>query len=230
MMDYHKSKEQIFEDDRIDEILELIWMLTEDGEATAVNIIKSSEDPKAEDLLKGIEAAGLISLNHGSGGVTLQKAGERRAEEIIRRHRIAERLLSEIFEVEERQMEDHACELEHTHVLGQVVVDSICTFLGHPPTCPHGKPIPRGDCCRKFSLEVKPLVGALTDLRIGEDAKIVFISSKYHARLDRLSSLGIIPGGILRLHQKQPTYVIRIGETELALDKDLAKEIFVKKL
>lgn len=226
-MNHQKSKEQILEEDRVDEILELIWILTEDGEATADNIIKKSEDPQAAHLLKDIESSGLISIYHGKIG--FREMGEKRAEEIIRRHRIAERLLSEVFEVEEREIEDHACELEHTHVLGQVVVDSICTFLGHPPTCPHGKAIPRGECCRRFSLEVRPLVGSLTDLQIGEEAKIVFISSKYHARLDRLSSLGIIPGGVIRLHQKQPTYVIRIGETELALDRDLAKEIFVKK-
>ncbi len=229
-MDYQKSKEQRLEEDRVDEILELIWTLIEDGEATADKIIKRSEDPQAARLLNDIESKGLISTDHGSGGVAFKETGERMAGEIIRRHRIAERLLSEVFELDDRQIEDHACELEHTHVLGQVVVDSICTFLGHPPTCPHGKAIPRGECCKKFSQEVKPLVGSLTDLHIGEEAKIVFISSKYHARLDRLSSLGIIPGSVIRLHQKQPTYVIRIGETELALDKDLAKEIFVKKV
>lgn len=226
-MDYRKTTEQRFEEDRVEEVLELIWMLTEDGEATAENIIKKSEDPQAARLLKDIESAGLISMDHEK--ITFRKEGERRAGEIIRRHRIAERLLSEVFELEEKEIEDHACELEHTHVLGQTVVDSICTFLGHPPTCPHGKAIPRGECCRKFSLEVKPLVVSLTDLQIGNEAKIVFIASKYHARLDRLSSLGIIPGSVIHLHQKQPTYVIRIGETELALDKDLAKEIFVKK-
>ena len=229
-MDYRKTKEQRLEEDRVDELLELIWMLIEDGEATADNIAGKSEDPLASSLLKDIESLGLISIDHHSGKVTFKEGGKIKAEQIIRRHRIAERLLSEVFEVEERQIEDHACELEHTHVLGQVVVDSICTFLGHPPTCPHGKVIPRGECRKKFSLDVKPLVGALTDLRIGEEAKIVFISSKYHARLDRLSSLGIIPGSVIRLHQKQPTYVIRIEETELALDKDLAKEIFVKKI
>ena len=227
-MDYQKVKEQIFEEDRVDEILELIWMLIEDGDAAVDKVIKKSEDPQAAHLLKDIESSGMISIYHGK--ITFREIGEKRAEDIIRRHRIAERLLSEVFEVEEREIEDHACELEHTHVLGQMVIDSICTFLGHPPTCPHGKAIPRGECCKKFSLEVRPLVGSLTDLQIGEEAKIVFISSKYHARLDRLSSLGIIPGGVILLHQKQPTYVIRIGETELALDKDLAKEIFVKKV
>ena len=226
-MDYHRSKEEIFEEDRIEEMLELLWMAIEEGGATIDKITKRSEDPKAAYLLKDMESAGLISLN--SGRITFRETGEKRAGEIIRRHRIAERLLSEVFEVEEKEIELHACELEHSHVLGQSVVNSICTFLGHPPTCPHGRPIPKGDCCRKFSLEVKPLVGSLTDLQVGEEVKIVFISTKYHARLDRLSSLGIIPGNIIKLHQKQPTYVIRIGETELALDSDLAKDIFVKK-
>ena len=226
-MDYWKSKEQRIEDDRVDEILELIWTLIEDGKATVDYVIKKSEDPLAATLLKDIESSGLVLIQNNN--IAFRGSGEKRAEEIIRRHRIAERLLSEIFDVDEKQLEDNACELEHTHVLGQVVVDSICTFLGHPPTCPHGKVIPRGECCRKSSLEVKPLVVSLPDLRIGDEAKIVFISSKYHARLDRLSSFGIIPGGVIKLHQKQPTYVVRIGETELALDKDLAKEIFVKK-
>lgn len=226
-MDYSRSKEQRLEDDRIDEVLELLWMLFEDGEAYADILTKRSEDPKAADLLKDIESSGLVSVSNGK--IAFRETGAKRAEEIIRRHRIAERLLSEVFEVDEKQVEDSACELEHTHVLGQAVVDSMCTFLGHPPTCPHGKAIPRGECCRKSSLEVKPLVVSLIDIRIGDEAKIVFISSKYPARLDRLSSFGIMPGGIIKLHQKQPTYVLKIGETELALDKDLAKEIFVKK-
>jgi len=226
-MDYRKRCEERFEEDRIEEVLELIWMLNEEGKVREEDVIKKSEDPGIGTLLKDMESAGLISIEHGN--IVFGIEGERKAGEIIRRHRIAERLLSEVFEVEEKEIEDHACELEHTHVLGQSVVDSICTFLGHPPTCPHGRAIPRGECCRKFTLEVKPLVVPLSDLQIGEKAKIVFIASKYHARLDRLSSLGIIPGSVIHLHQRQPTYVIRIGETELAIDKDLAKEIFVKK-
>jgi DtxR family Mn-dependent transcriptional regulator len=110
-MDYWKSKEQRLEEDRIDELLELIWMLIEDGEATADNIAGRSEDPLASSLLKDIESLELISIDHYSGKVAFKETGERRAEHIIRRHRIAERLLSEVFEVEERQMEDHACEL-----------------------------------------------------------------------------------------------------------------------
>lgn len=227
MMDYHRSRDR-FDEDRIDEVLELIWMLREEGESHLDNVIKRSEDPNVSQVLTLAVSEGLISTDHGS--ISFRPEGEKRAENVIRRHRLAERLLSEVFEIEEKQLEDHACELEHTHVLSEVVVDSICTFLGHPPTCPHGKPIPRGECCRKFSNEMKPLVVPLTELSLGDEARIVFISSKYHARLDRLSSLGIVPGGTLRLHQKQPAYLIRIGETDLALDRELAKEIFVKKM
>ncbi len=227
MMDFHKSKDR-FEEDRIDEILELLWMLREEGEAFTEDVRKRSEDPNVEQVLKMVEAEKLVYTDNGR--LSFSRHGENRAENVIRRHRLAERLLSEVFEIEEKQLEDHACELEHTHVLSEVVVDSICTFLGHPPTCPHGKVIPRGECCKKFSHDLKPLVVPLTELSIGGDARIVFISSKYHARLDRLSSLGIVPGSIIRLHQKQPTYLIKIGETELALDGELAREIFVKKM
>jgi len=227
MMNYNRSRDRL-EEDRIDELLEAIWMLREEGESQIADVRKRSEDPNLEQLLTVAESEQLILTDHGS--IAFSPHGEKRAENIIRRHRLAERLLSEVFEIEEKQLEDHACELEHTHVLSEVVVDSICAFLGHPPTCPHGKVIPRGECCKKFSHELKPLVVPLTELQIGGDARIVFISSKYHARLDRLSSLGIVPGSILRLHQKQPTYLIKIGETELALDGELAKEIFVKKM
>lgn len=227
MMDYHRSRDQ-FEEDRIDEALELIWILREEGESYIEDVRKRSEDPNVSQVLYIVESEGLVSTDNGR--ISFNQQGEKRAENVIRRHRLAERLLSEVFEIEEKQVEDHACELEHTHVLSEVVVDSICTFLGHPPTCPHGKAIPRGECCKRFSNELKPLVVPLTELHIGDEARIVFISSKYHARLDRLSSLGIVPGGILHLHQKQPTYLIKIGETELALDRDLAKEIFAKKM
>ena len=227
MMDYNRSRNQL-EEDRIDEVLEVIWMLREEGEACTDDVRKRSEDPDVDQVLKMVESERLVFTD--SGRLSFSPHGEKRAENVIRRHRLAERLLSEVFEIEEKQLEDHACELEHTHVLSEVVVDSICTFLGHPPTCPHGKAIPRGECCKRFLHDLKPLVVPLTELHIGGDARIVFISSKYHARLDRLSSLGIVPGSILRLHQKQPTYLIKIGETELALDGELAKEIFVKKI
>jgi len=70
----------------------------------------------------------------------------------------------------------------------------------------------------------------LTELEVGSQAKIVFITPKSHATLDRLGSMGIIPGSSLRLHQKRPAFVIRVGETDLAIDEEIARQIYVKRL
>jgi DtxR family Mn-dependent transcriptional regulator len=159
--------------------------------------------------------------------VVLKERGEEKARGIIRRHRLTERLLSEIFEMSEEEVEEEACKLEH--ILSPGVTESVCTFLGHPPTCIHGKPIPRGECCSKFKKEMKPLVIPLDELGLGEEGRIVFIAPKSHQRLDRLSTLGIVPGSIVRMHQKNPSHVLQIGETTLALDRDIVKDIFVKR-
>ncbi len=63
----------------------------------------------------------------------------------------------------------------------------------------------------KFKKEMTPLVIPLEELGLGERGRIVFIHPKSHQRLDRLSSLGIVPGSVLRMHQKNPSYVLQIG-------------------
>src|SRR4030042_1005403 len=136
--------------------------------------------------------------------------------------------LDQLFETTEEEGEEEACKLEH--ILSPSVTESVCTFLGHPPTCIHGKPIPRGECCAKFKKEMKPLVIPLEELGLGEEGRIVFIAPKSHERLDRLSTLGIVPGSVVRMHQKNPSHVLQIGETTLALDKEIVKDIYVKKV
>jgi len=76
---------------------------------------------------------------------------------------------------------------------------------------------------------VSPLVQPLKDIEVGQKGRIVFILPRSHSRLDRLASLGIVPGSVIRLHQKQPSFVIEIGETTLAIDSDITKEIYVKR-
>jgi Mn-dependent DtxR family transcriptional regulator len=49
----------------------------------------------------------------------------------------------------ETEIEQQACKFEH--ILSPEATDKICTFLGHPRTCPHGAPIPRGACCDRAS-------------------------------------------------------------------------------
>jgi DtxR family Mn-dependent transcriptional regulator len=214
-----------FEEDRIDELLELIWTLREEGVSDMDHLLETTQDIEARSILRKMIKDDLFQIE--GNRMVLKERGEEKAREIIRRHRLTERLLYEIFEMSEEKVEEEACKLEH--ILSPSVTESVCTFLGHPPTCIHGKPIPRGECCIKFKKEMKPLVIPLEELGLGEEGRIVFIAPKSHQRLDRLSTLGIVPGSILRMHQKNPSYVLQIGETTLALDRDIVKNIYVKR-
>ncbi len=212
--------------DRVDELLELIWTLREKGVSDLEQLLTETKDMEARSILRMMIKDGLFEME--GNRVILKERGEEKAREIIRRHRLTERLLSEIFELSEEEVEEEACKLEH--ILSPGVTESVCTFLGHPPTCIHGKPIPRGECCAKFKKEMKPLVIPLEELGLGEMGRIVFIAPRSHQRLDRLSSLGMVPGSILRMHQKNPSFVLQVGETTLALDQEVVKDIYVKKV
>jgi DtxR family Mn-dependent transcriptional regulator len=213
------------EAERMDEILELIWKLREEGASDVNQLLNSTQDAEARSILRQMVKDGLFQMD--GDRMILKERGEEKAREIIRRHRLTERLFSEIFEMSEDEAEEEACRLEHS--LTPAATESVCTFLGHPPTCMHGKPIPRGECCAKFRKEMKPLVTPLEELGLGEEGRIVFIVPKSHQRLDRLSTLGVVPGSIVRMHQKKPSHVLQIGETTIALDKDIVKDIYVKK-
>jgi DtxR family Mn-dependent transcriptional regulator len=216
----------VVEEDRIDELLELIWTLREEGVSDLDRLLETTQDVEAKSILRLMIKDGLFQME--GNRMILGASGEEKAREIIRRHRLTERLLSEVFEMSEEEVEEEACKLEH--ILSPGVTESVCTFLGHPPTCIHGKPIPRGECCARFKKEMKPLVIPLEELGLGEEGRIVFITPKSHQRLDRLSTLGIVPGSVIKMHQKNPSHVLQIGETFLALDMDIVNDIYVKKV
>jgi DtxR family Mn-dependent transcriptional regulator len=213
------------EEERVDELLELIWTLREKGVTDMDQLLEKTQDVEARSILRSMNRDGLFEME--GNRTVLKDRGEEKAREIIRRHRLTERLFTEVFEMSEEEAEKEACTLEH--ILSPEVTESVCTFLGHPPTCIHGKPIPRGACCAKFKKEMKPLVIPLEELGLGEEGRIVFITPRSHQRLDRLSNLGIVPGSIVRMHQKNPSHVLQIGETTIALDRDIVKDIYVKK-
>jgi len=207
-----------------DELLETMWILREEGMLTWDQILHRCRVDKCEDILKELAKNEWISVKENS--VQLIEKGEQRARELVRRHRLSLRLFYDLFALDGAEAE--ACKFEH--ILSPEVTDSVCTLLGHPPNAPDGKPIPRGACCAIFKREMKPLVVPLADLVPGETGKIVFITPESHSRLDRLSAMGVVPGTVVRLHQKRPSYVIQINETTIAVDKDITKEIFVKKM
>jgi DtxR family transcriptional regulator, Mn-dependent transcriptional regulator len=208
-----------------DEVLERLWYLDEAGRrATSAADLRLKVDPaEVEAMLGELESSRML---RGGESIELTPAGAERARAIIRRHRLAEVLFAEVLQVPMEEAEASACELEHT--LTERVVDRVCTFLGHPPKCPHGKPIPGGSCCKLFDRRVEPIISRLADLPIGATAPIVFIAPKTAARLNRLATLGVVPGTSVRLLQRKPSYVIECGETSLALEEEVAGEIYVR--
>lgn len=212
--------------ERIDEALELLWLLDEEGRSELERFRLNSDDPDFDELLGTLKNENLISTEGST--VRLTENGHFHSRGLIRRHRLAERLFTDVFELKDDVVETDACKMEH--ILSEELTDSVCTFLGHPPTCPHGKPIPKGECCKKYKLDITPVVTRLSEFEVGSKGRIVFIIPSEAARLGRLSSIGIAPGSVIKLIQKMPSYVIQIDETTIAIDPDIAKEILVKKI
>ncbi len=211
----------------VEELLEAVFTEREHGRNDAEGVVARAGAHAGDAGAAGLSALAAQGLVRLAGTeVELTEQGDRRARAVVRRHRLAERLFHDLLAVSEKTMESQACEFEH--ILSPEATDSVCTLLGHPPTCPHGKPIPPGDCCGTYQKTVRPLVTGLTTFELGTRARIVFIAPKFHDRMDRLAALGVVPGSEIRLHQRAPSFVIEVGETTIALDPEIAGEIFVK--
>ncbi|MEW6186213.1 MAG: metal-dependent transcriptional regulator [Thermodesulfobacteriota bacterium] len=223
---WHGGRSARSREESIDELLELIWTLREKGVSDMTTLLQNTTDPEARAVLNHMLREDLFEMEGDT--LKLKEKGEALAEGIVRRHRLTERLLMELFEMSEEEAEKEACKLEH--ILSPAVTDSVCSFLGHPPVCPHGKPIPQGECCKKLTREMKPLIRPLNDLALGQEGRVIFISTRAKNHLEPLGSFGVIPGVVIQLKQRQPSYIIQIGETSIALDESIVREIFVKAL
>jgi DtxR family Mn-dependent transcriptional regulator len=212
--------------ERIDEALELLWLLIEDGRTDIERFKLSSEDNNIEILMSTLKSEGLIVTTEDK--IELTDKGYEMAKALIRRLRLAERLFTDVFEMPGDTVITDACKMEH--ILSKELTDSVCTFLGHPQTCPHGMAIPRGECCKKYKVSVEPVVTRLSDFEVGSKGRITFIVPTESSRLGKLNALGITAGSIIKLIQKKPSYVIQIDETTIAIDPEIAKEIYIKKI
>jgi DtxR family Mn-dependent transcriptional regulator len=209
---------------KAEDILEALWIATEEkGEKPAL-LATLGVGPDDEALA---ELSLLAMVERRGERIHLREEGREEAQMAVRRHRLAERLTMDIFDIRGTEGDNKACEFEH--LLRGAVDTKLCTLLNHPTTCPHGRPIPSGRCCLEARLKGEVGVVALTELKPGEQGEIAYLSTVDPKKMQKLMSMGVLPGNRLDLRWAFPSYIFRIGHSEFAVDQDLAREIFIRK-
>jgi len=128
---------------RYDEVLVQMWSLEEETRVPETRRIKVPDVVDNRRTLQGMAESGLIT--HPGERLEFTQRGRERARDLVRRRRLAEVLFTSAMHLPEAEVELAACRMEH--IIDPEVTDSICAFLSHPRRCPHGRPIPGGDCC-----------------------------------------------------------------------------------
>jgi len=210
----------------IEELLEAIWKADEEQATTPDDIRRHCPMEVTDDDLELLCKRKLISRE--GGRVILTYQGRADARSVVRRHRLAECLFATVLDLDAAKQEEVACEVEHTLV--PELEEGICTLLGHPTVCPDGKEIPSGRCCSAKRTVASTAIVNLTSLQPGDRGRISYIKPKHHDRLHRLASFGLIAGTVITLHQRSPAFCIRYEGTELAIDRDVAEDIFVARM
>lgn len=210
-----------------DEYLEALWRMQENGRETMEGLKNELNGELNVEVLDMLIAEDMVIVSDDKTAIALTKTGETYGRRIIRAHRLAERLMYDAMGMG-MDFEGAACEFEHT--ITDQLVNSICIMLGHPAECPHGLPIPQGDCCKNSVKTIESAVSRLTDMKIGQSARIAYINCGEDQELHRLSGLQIRPGSIIKLHQTYPAFVIECEGSNIAIDDEIAQNICVWQL
>ena len=209
----------------VEEVLEELWTAVEEEGLDPVPLARlglASDHP----LLAEMVALGL--LRHEDTYVRPTVEGRREAREAVRRHRLTERLVSDVLNIDQSRMEDTACAFEH--LVRRDVDESVCTLLGHPRSCPHGKPIPPGKCCEEERTQVRSAVLPLSAMKDGEEGTVAYLyEGDGGGTLSKLMALGVLPGCRVRLLQRFPSFLFRLGLSQMAVDRTIAEAIYVRR-
>ncbi len=210
--------------EKAEEVLEALWVAVEEGGAAFLDPEKlgySADDPAYSELT----GHALIEIRQGM--IYFRPEGRGEGKQTIRRHRLAERLLMDVLNIRGDDGELKACQFEH--LLNDGADVKLCTMLNHPATCPHGKPIPPGECCLRARADGDLGVVPLTEFKSGQEGEIAYIQTDDNKKMQKLMAMGVLPGNKIVLVQAYPSYIFRVGYSEFAIDTNLAKEIFVRK-
>jgi DtxR family Mn-dependent transcriptional regulator len=177
----------------------------------------------AGEMLKRLEREGLIERGEHKEAL-LTPAGRERAEKVVRKHRIIERLLTDFMGYTAAEAHVHADALGDTFT--DEMVERIDTRLGNPERCPHGWPVdPSVE--QAENQELAPL----SDLAAGSRATIVRLAEHDGELLHWFYDQGLVPGRELEVRDAQPAaghVTVRLNGTERAIGEKAAAGLFVR--
>lgn len=210
-----------------EEYLEAIYRLEQrDGSAKTMQLANELKvmPGSITNTIKNLEKRRLV-IHEPYKGVKLTEKGRKLALKIIRRHRLAERLLTDILHLDWSKVHDEACKLEHN--LSENIVKPLEKALGNPKTCPHGNPIPseQGEMEEAKS-------ELLTNLSQGERGIITKITEEKQDLLQYLATLGLVPNASVEIEEKAPfngPIIVKTMGASYALGRNIASVIWVKK-
>ncbi len=177
----------------------------------------------AGEMLKRLERDGLIERGEHKEAL-LTATGRVRAEKVVRKHRIIERLLTDFMGYTAAEAHVHADELGDTFT--DDMVERIDEKLGHPERCPHGWPVDPD-----FEQEENQQLAPLADLEAGSKATIVRLAEHDGDLLHWFYDEGLVPGSELEVRETQPAagqITVKLNGTERAIGEKAAAGLFVK--
>jgi DtxR family Mn-dependent transcriptional regulator len=208
----------------LEEYLEAIHELGEEGmvviQARLAERLGHSA-PAVSEMIKRLRDEGYVDVRGRK--LTLTPSGRAVAESVVRKHRLAERLLTDIIGLPWEKAHLEAGRWEH--VISDEVEARLVEILGHPTTCPHGNPIPG-------SGGPEPQLIALSESRNGDHVRLERVTEQIEIDLDSLSYLsahGFVPGTEATVASRAPdgTLILDLGPGSIALGPALAQQLFV---
>lgn len=190
--------------------------------------------PTVSQTIGRMERDGLVVVS-GDRHLELTEAGRRRATAVMRKHRLAERLLADVIGLDWAYVHDEACRWEH--VMSERVERRLYDLLGRPTVSPYGNPIPGletlgGEPAEDFGRGVVSLPDALAAQVEGSTVRLVRLSEPIQVEPELLAQLddgGLRPGAELSLEAVGEYISVRVDGIEGALElpPEVAVHIFV---
>ncbi len=212
----------------VEEYLEAVFRLQEkSGSARTNELVKMMKvaPGTVTNTIERLEKESLLT-HVPYKGVRLTEKGRSIALRVLKKHRLCERLLTDILDVEWGKAHDYACKLEHD--VSDDLALKIEKALKSPETCPHGNLIDT-ESSRHLSMKSEPL----TESNVREKVLITKIVDEQSDLLQYLDTLGLHPGNSLEVVEKAPfdgPITVRIGGRAHALSRQIASMIHVRKV